>query len=70
MSLANSPENRRFKLQAVLFVMHPLALGFDPFPGAYRWNRADYRDQVLVSLSFDPQHGKAGLLIVKGDSLN
>ncbi|MDB6112786.1 MAG: hypothetical protein JWR69_4536 [Pedosphaera sp.] len=55
------------ELLAELPVLHPLALGGDPFPGVGGGQGTDHRHQFPVALGLDLEPGEAVLLVEERD---
>ena len=67
---ARAGEHFRPELEAKLAVLHPAALGGEPFPGADGRQGADHGHQVAVSLGFDLEHAEPVVLVEERDALD
>src|SRR5271165_6122886 len=63
-------EKRGFKLQSVLFVLHPVALSSNPLARVDARKGSNHRHQLPVALHLYTQHRKPRLFAVEGDALD
>src|SRR5271165_546283 len=61
-------EKRGFKLQSVLFVLHPVALSSNPLARVDARKGSNHRYQLPVALHLYTQHRKPRLFAVEGDA--